>query len=119
MLLTFLLRGGSRNAFDGGRLSGRWRLIAVDGTLRGGSAGLCIYAGSVKVRNSIFYGNRIAESGTYGCDLKLNESSSRADVDYTLFGSTSESNVYNVVGAQLNMGPTGSERRARQPRCLR
>jgi len=34
MLLTFLLRGGSRNAFDGGRLSGRWRLIAVDGTLR-------------------------------------------------------------------------------------
>ena len=73
--------------------------------LTGGSAGLCIYAGSVKVRNSIFYGNRIAESGTYGCDLKLNESSSRADVDYTLFGSTSESNVYNVVGAQLNMGP--------------
>lgn len=69
-----------------------------------GSGGLCVSPGAAKVRNSIFYGNRIAQSGAYGCDLRLNDATASADVDYTLFGSTAESNVYKVAGATLSMG---------------
>ncbi len=69
-----------------------------------GTGGLCVYKGAAKVRNPIFYGNRIARSRAYGSELRLIDAAAFADVDYTLFGSTAESNVYKVVEATLSMG---------------
>lgn len=68
-----------------------------------GSAGLCIADGCVKVRNSIFYGNLIAPSGEYGSDLRLTASSAVCDLDYSLFGGTTSSNLYAVGGATLDI----------------
>lgn len=68
-----------------------------------GSAGLCIADGLVKVRNSIFYGNLIAPSGLYGSDLRLTASTAVCDLDYSLFGGTTSSNLYAVGGATLDI----------------
>ncbi len=69
-----------------------------------GSAGLTVKDGNVKVRNSIFYGNRLRPGNYKGCDFKLSGSTATADIDYSLFGSTAVSNVSNSADEEFALG---------------
>jgi len=69
-----------------------------------GSAGLTVADGNVRVRNSIFFGNRNRPGDYKGCDLKLASSTATADIDYTLFGALGVSNVCNSAGEAFTLG---------------
>jgi len=69
-----------------------------------GSAGLVVRSGTARVRNCIFHGNRIAQSGTQGCDVKASGSSGTIDIDYSLFAGTGASNIFAAAGTTVLVG---------------
>ena len=69
-----------------------------------GAAGLTVLKGAVRVRNSIFFGNRILPSATAGCDLSLTGADCTLRADYTLFGSCDASNVWVAEGSRITYG---------------
>lgn len=69
-----------------------------------GAAGLTVLKGAVRVRNSIFFGNRILPSATAGCDLSLTGADCTLRADYTLFGSCDASNVWAAGGSRITYG---------------
>ena len=69
-----------------------------------GSAGLTLYKGAARVRNSIFYGNRVLPGSYTGADLKLSGNSGWMDVDYCMFGSLDASCVATNAGCTLVVG---------------
>ena len=73
---------------------------------KSGSAGITVAQGAAKVRNCIFWGNRIANSAdAKGCDIKTTGSSGYVDVDYSLFAGTGVSNVFANTGTLVELGP--------------
>ena len=68
----------------------------------GSAAGLDVDRGTVKVRNSIFWGNAISTENGTAADLYVHNG--RADVDYTLFASVSPAYVNAYPGAGVVFG---------------
>ena len=67
-------------------------------------AGLTLREGQVKIRNSIFYGNRLLPTATQGRDLYVASATANADdIDYTLFTSLENIDVVKTTGA-FNFG---------------
>lgn len=69
-----------------------------------GSAGISLHSGTARIRNCIFFGNRIAQSGTQGCDLKTTGTSGIIDVDYSMFADTGTSNIFAAAGTTIQVG---------------
>lgn len=69
-----------------------------------GAAGLSVKAGDVKVRNSVFYGNRQISAATQGSDIFVTKAGASADVDYSFVTSLEEANVAAVEDATLTFG---------------
>ena len=69
-----------------------------------GAAGLSVKAGDVKVRNSVFYGNRQISTATQGSDIFVTKAGASADVDYSFVTSLEEANVAAVEDATLTFG---------------
>ena len=67
-------------------------------------AGLTLREGQVKIRNSIFFGNRLLPTATQGRDLYIASATANADdIDYTLFTSLENIDVVKTTGA-FNFG---------------
>ena len=71
-------------------------------------AGLTVYSGVAKVRDSVFYGNRLGEitagSGTAGADVYVSSATANAlDLDYSLVTSKENANLKDASGT-LKMG---------------
>ena len=66
------------------------------------AAGLDVDSGTVKVRNSIFWGNAISSENGTSADLYVH--SGRADVDYTLFAGVTPDYVNAYPGAEVVFG---------------
>ena len=69
-----------------------------------GAAGLSVKSGTVKVRNSIFYGNRTMPSAVGGSDVFVTKSGAAVDIDYSLVTSLDKANFWAVSGATLTPG---------------
>lgn len=69
-----------------------------------GAAGLSVKYGTVKVRNSIIYGNRTMPSAVGGSDIFVTQSGAAVDLDYSLVTSLEKANVWAVSGATLTLG---------------
>ena len=66
-------------------------------------AGLTVYSGVAKVRNSVFYGNRLG-AGTEGADVYVRSATANAlDLDYSLVTSKDLANLKDVSGS-IKMG---------------
>ncbi len=68
-----------------------------------GAAGLSVKYGTVKVRNSIIYGNRTMPSAVGGSDVFVTQSGAAVDLDYSLVTSLEKANVWAVSGATLTL----------------
>ena len=73
------------------------------------TAGLCLNTGALKVRNSILYSNRRMPKTNYTYDITSGSDfyilgDGTADIDYTLFTSTDETNVCGAAGSTLILG---------------
>ena len=66
-------------------------------------AGLYVYCGSAKVRNSIFWGNSISSDNTAAADVYLHSNGS-ADIDYTLFGGLGKDYINSYSGGRMVLG---------------
>lgn len=69
-----------------------------------GAAGLSVKYGTVKVRNSIIYGNRTMPTAVGGSDIFVTQSGAAVDIDYSLVTSLEKANVWAVSGATLTLG---------------
>ncbi len=71
------------------------------------AAGLLISGGTALVRNSIFYGNHVADSSHtahYGRDIVVIGGSGYADVDYSLITGEGEYNLSSELASNLALG---------------
>ena len=67
-----------------------------------GNSAVRVGSGAVKVRNSVFWGNLVAEASTIGADIHLG-ANGHADVAYSLFGGDSASYVSAADESHLAM----------------
>ena len=68
------------------------------------SAGLTVRAGTARVRNSVFYGNRMLNDTVNGCDICVAASGAVVDLDWSLVSANAEKFILAVDGATLSVG---------------
>ena len=68
------------------------------------SAGLTVMAGTARVRNSVFYGNRMLNDTVNGCDIRAAVSGASVDLDWSLVQANEQKFILAVDGATLSVG---------------